>query len=88
MTTAPQFTLFKLGSCTARRQDCIQGLSEATAQDQLGGLGQGAVRRAEASATLYVAYTHRIAISNRRLVSADQNGATFKYKDYTLTRRD
>src|SRR6516165_9423423 len=26
-------------------------------------------------------YTHRIAISNRRLVSADENGVTFKYKD-------
>jgi hypothetical protein len=29
-------------------------------------------------------YTHRIAISNRRLVSADQNGVTFKYKDYRI----
>jgi hypothetical protein len=27
-------------------------------------------------------YTHRIAISNRRLVSFDQRGVTFKYKDY------
>jgi ssDNA-binding Zn-finger/Zn-ribbon topoisomerase 1 len=29
-------------------------------------------------------YTHRIAISNRRLVSADANGVTFKYKDYRI----
>jgi hypothetical protein len=29
-------------------------------------------------------YTHRIAISNRRLISADQNGVTFRYKDYRL----
>jgi hypothetical protein len=29
-------------------------------------------------------YTHRIAISNRRLVSADQKGVTFKYKDYRI----
>ena len=29
-------------------------------------------------------YTHRVAISNRRLISADQNGVTFKYKDYRL----
>src|SRR5712691_5824531 len=29
-------------------------------------------------------YTHRIAISNRRLVSADENGVTFKYKDYRI----
>jgi hypothetical protein len=29
-------------------------------------------------------YTHRIAISNRRLLSADQSGVTFKYKDYRI----
>jgi predicted Zn-ribbon and HTH transcriptional regulator len=29
-------------------------------------------------------YTHRIAISNRRLVSADENSVTFKYKDYRI----
>ena len=29
-------------------------------------------------------YTHRIAISNRRLLSADQNGIAFKYKDYRI----
>src|SRR5436309_5993517 len=29
-------------------------------------------------------YTHRIAISNRRLLSADQNGVVFKYKDYRI----
>jgi hypothetical protein len=29
-------------------------------------------------------YTHRIAISNRRLISADENGVTFKYKDYRI----
>ena len=30
-------------------------------------------------------YTHRVAISNSRLVSLDQRGVTFRYKDY---RRD
>ena len=30
-------------------------------------------------------YTHRVAISNRRLISLDENGVTFRYKDY---RRD
>ncbi len=30
-------------------------------------------------------YTHRVAISNRRLISLDENGVTFHYKDY---RRD
>ena len=29
-------------------------------------------------------YTHRIAISNRRRLSADHNGVTFKYKDYRI----
>jgi hypothetical protein len=29
-------------------------------------------------------YTHRIAISNRRLVAADANTVTFKYKDYRI----
>jgi hypothetical protein len=29
-------------------------------------------------------YTHRVAISNHRLVAADQRGVTFKYKDYRL----
>ncbi len=27
-------------------------------------------------------YTHRVAISNRRLIALDKNGVTFKYKDY------
>jgi Putative transposase len=30
-------------------------------------------------------YTHRVAISNSRLISLDENGMTFRYKDY---RRD
>jgi hypothetical protein len=29
-------------------------------------------------------YTHRVAISNRRLVSFDNKGVTFKWKDYRL----
>ena len=29
-------------------------------------------------------YTHRVAISNSRLVSADETGVTFKYKDYRI----
>ena len=29
-------------------------------------------------------YTHRVAISNRRLISADENGVTFKVKDYRV----
>ena len=40
---------------TARQQGCFQGLSEATARDRLGGLRQGAVRRAPPSVALSVA---------------------------------
>lgn len=29
-------------------------------------------------------YTHRVAISNRRLVAFDENGVTLRYKDYRL----
>src|SRR5439155_5696146 len=29
-------------------------------------------------------YTHRVAISNRRLIAADASGVTFKYKDYRI----
>jgi len=29
-------------------------------------------------------YTHRVAISNRRLIAADKTGVTFKYKDYRI----
>ena len=33
-------------------------------------------------------YTHRVAISNGRLISADANGVTFKYKDYRVEGPD
>jgi hypothetical protein len=29
-------------------------------------------------------YTHRVAVSNRRLISADDTGVTFKVKDYRI----
>jgi hypothetical protein len=33
-------------------------------------------------------YTHRVAISNRRLIAGDQNGVTFKWKDYRIEGPD
>jgi hypothetical protein len=33
-------------------------------------------------------YTHRVAISNSRLISADAGGVTFKYKDYRIEGPD
>jgi Putative transposase len=32
-------------------------------------------------------YTHRVAISNRRLMALDENGVTFNYKDYRADGR-
>ena len=32
-------------------------------------------------------YTHRVAISNRRLLACDERGVTFKWKDYRLEGR-
>jgi putative transposase/transposase-like zinc-binding protein len=36
----------------------------------------------EAVLTYLSRYTHRVAISNRRLIACDHRGVTFKYKDY------
>src|SRR6516162_8576877 len=33
-------------------------------------------------------YTHRVAISNRRLIACDKNGVTFKWKDYRIEGPD
>jgi hypothetical protein len=33
-------------------------------------------------------YTHRVAISNRRLIASDENSVTFKWKDYRLEGRE
>jgi hypothetical protein len=33
-------------------------------------------------------YTHRVAISNSRLIALDDNGVTFRWKDYRIEGRD
>jgi hypothetical protein len=33
-------------------------------------------------------YTHRVAISNRRLIACDEKGVTFKWKDYRIEGPD
>lgn len=33
-------------------------------------------------------YTHRVAISNRRLIAFDQDGVTFRYKDHRRNGAD
>ena len=41
----------------------------------------------EAVLTYLSRYTHRVAISNRRLIALDENGVTFNYKDYRADGR-
>ena len=57
----------------------------AAAPDRLGRLLQAAFRGTRTGAALPVArYTHRVAISNRRLVAADDGGIAFRWKDYRI----
>jgi hypothetical protein len=42
----------------------------------------------EAVLTYLSRYTHRVAISNNRLIALDEEGVTFKWKDYRIEGRD
>ena len=50
----------------------------------MGGLCQGSVRRPQQVLAYLSRYTHRVAISNRRLIAADADGVSFTYKDYRV----
>src|SRR5437773_10928774 len=51
----------------------------------MGGLFEEAVRRGPAAVLAYLSrYTHRVAISSRRLIAVDETGVTFKYRDYRI----
>ncbi len=52
------------------------------ARYRLGRLCQAARRRARGGLAYLSRYTHRVAISNSRLIALDDNGVTFKWKDY------
>ena len=52
-----------------------------TAQGRLGGLCQACLRRSRSRAELS-RYTHRVAISNQRLLSFDGHRVRFRWKDY------
>ena len=45
---------------------------------------QAPLRRSQAVLAYLSRYTHRVAISNRRLIAADANSITFKVKDYRI----
>jgi hypothetical protein len=84
------------GRCTAvLRQACpidrsasIRRLSGAVVEHKLGGLLQTPLRGTEGVLRYLARYTHRVAISNRRLIACDQKGVTFKWKDYRLEGRE
>src|SRR5262249_31394364 len=54
----------------------------------MGSPHQGLVRRARQVLRYLSRYTHRVAISNRRLISADDNGIAFRWKDYRIDGPD
>jgi hypothetical protein len=52
----------------------------------VGGLRQAAFAGPEAVLAYLARYTHRVAISNSRLIALDHNGVTFKWKDYRAAK--
>ena len=76
------------GSNPLDRFERFQVTSHSPFQDfscRKGGLRQTALRRSRSVLAYLSRYTHRVAISNRRLLAFDETGVTFRYKDY---RRD
>ena len=65
-------------------QECLRRLPCAAEGRRMGRLRQGAVRWTEPVLRYLSRYTHRVAISNRRLVAADDGGVAFRWKDYRL----
>ena len=51
---------------------------------RLGGLREKTFSGPEAVLAYLARYTHRVAISNNRLIAAGATGVTFKYKDYRV----
>jgi hypothetical protein len=66
----------------------VQDLAGADAPVRVGGLCQATVRRALKAVLAYLSrYTHRVAISNSRLLAMDERGVTFRWKDYRAKGR-
>jgi hypothetical protein len=66
------------------RAQGLPAVSVANPEEALGGLCQP-FAGPQAVLAYLSRYTHRVAISNRRLIAFDETGVTFRYKDY---RRD
>ena len=56
--------------------------AQTAALEEVVRLHQGAVRGTKAVLAYLSRYTHRVAISNTRLISHDERGVTFRYNDY------
>jgi hypothetical protein len=56
--------------------------ARAAAQKEMVCLRQAALCEPEAVLAYLARYTHRVAIANSRLVSLDERGVSFRYKDY------
>ena len=68
----------------ADQSKSLRGLFGTAAQQRLGRLCQASIRGTGEVLRYLARYTHRVAISNRRLISADDKGVTFTWKDYRL----
>src|ERR1700731_1210390 len=75
-------------ACPTDRSASIRRLSGAVVEHKLGGLLQTPLRGTEGVLRYLARYTHRVAISNRRLIACDDKGVTFKWKDYRLQGRE
>ena len=70
-------------SLESLRDRCfIPGLPGSLTRGRMGGLRQAAFRRTRAGIGLRRRYTHRVAISNNRLLDIAEDRVTFRYKDY------
>ena len=74
-------------ACPSRQAKDLRGLFSAAAQDRVVPLLKAPVGRPRAVLAYLSRYTHRVAISNRRLVAFDEQDVTFKYKDYRADGR-
>ena len=72
-------------TCRARRQNHDLALHRPAAAHQVGRLLHRMPFAGPQQVLRYLSrYTHRVAISNRRLVAADDAGVAFRWKDYRI----
>src|SRR4029077_3253080 len=86
LTSGPPRVLGRPGRvCRAASICCLPGTA---AQGRVGGRCQEPFGGPQAVLAYLSRYTHRVAIANRRLISADEAGVTFKWKDYRIEGPD